>query len=98
MKMHKDIAYGNGLALSQLLILVCALLVSFSAFAADPVIRKSDYEDGDNKIQLKVRKDGRRALLTVSVVETGQNLGTVQANRSANLQEEKSLSSGQKVR
>ena len=97
MKMHTDIAYGNGLALSQLIILVCALLVSFSAFAADPVIRKSAYEDGDNKIQLKVVKAGRRALVTVSGVETGQFLGTFRANSRGKLEEEISLSAGQIV-
>ena len=65
MNMHKDIALGNGLALSKLLILVCALLVSFSAYAAGPLIKKSAYEDGDNKIQLKVLQAGRKALVTV---------------------------------
>lgn len=76
MNMHKDIVTGSALVISQLLTLVCALLVSLSAFAADPVIRKSTYEDGDHKIQLQVLKAGRRALVTVSGVETGQVLGT----------------------
>ena len=97
MNLHKDIAIRNGLAFSQLIILVCALLVSFSAYAADPVIRKSAYEGGDNKIQLKVVKAGRRALVTVSGVETGQVLGTFRASNAGKLEEEISLSSGQIV-
>ncbi|MGD9264906.1 MAG: hypothetical protein PVJ71_03915 [Lysobacterales bacterium] len=81
----------------QLVTLVCALLVSFSAFAADPVIRKSAYEAGDNKIQLKVMKAGRRAPVTVSGVETGQALGTFQADKKGQLETEISLASGQVV-
>ena len=97
MNMHKDITTGKGWVFSQLAILVCALLVGFSAYAADPVIKKSAYEDGDNKIQLKVIKAGRRALVTVSGVETGQILGTFRANKKGKLEEEISLSSGQVV-
>ena len=97
MNMHKDIAIKNGLAFSRLIILVCALLVSLSAFAADPVILKSTYEGGDNKIQLKVVKAGRRAKVTVSGVETGQVLGTFRADKAGSLEEEISLSSGQIV-
>ncbi|MDX2416175.1 MAG: hypothetical protein QNK19_01810 [Xanthomonadales bacterium] len=97
MNMHKDIVTGSGLVFSQLATLVCALLVSFSAFAADPVIMKSTYEDGDNKIQLKVLKAGRRALVTVSGVETGQALGAFRANKAGKLEQEISLSSGQIV-
>jgi len=97
MNMHKDIVTGSGLVFSQLATLVCALLVSFSAFAADPEIKISTYEDGDNKIQLKVLKAGRRALVTVSGVETGQALGTFRANKAGELEQEISLSSGQIV-
>ena len=82
MNMHKDIVTGSGLVFSQLATLVCALLVSFSAFAADPVIMKSTYEDGDNKIQLQVLKAGRRALVTVSGVETGQAPGCIPCQQS----------------
>jgi cytochrome c len=97
MDMRKDIATGSGLVFSRLAILVCALLVSFSAHAANPVIKESVYESGDNKIQLKVVKAGRRALVTVSGVETGQILGTYQANNKGKLEKEISLSSGQIV-
>ena len=81
MTMQKEIATGNAPVFSHLVILACMLLVSFSAYAADPVIKKSSYEDGDNKIQLKVVKAGRRAAVTVSGVETGQVLGTFRANK-----------------
>jgi cytochrome c len=95
--MQKDFTIRNDSLLSQLLVLVCALLVSFSAYAADPVIKKSAYESGDNKIQLKVLKAGRKALVTVSGVETGQILGTFRANGKGALEKEISLSSGQIV-
>jgi len=97
MNMHKDIVTGRGSFFSQLATLVCALLVSFSAFAADPVISKSTYEDGDNKIQLKVLKAGRGALVTVSGVETDQVLGIYRANKAGKLEKEISLGSGQIV-
>ncbi len=86
MNMHKDIATENGLVFSQLIILICVMLVSFSAFAADPVIKESKDEGGDNKIQLKVVKAGRRAHVTVSGVETGKVLGTFRANKRGKLE------------
>ena len=97
MDMHKDIVSGSRIVFTQLAIFVGVMLVSFSAYAADPVIKKSAYENGDNKIQLKVLKAGRRALVTVSGVETGQLLGTFRANKKGQLEEEISLSSGQVV-
>ncbi|MBT8072032.1 MAG: hypothetical protein KJO80_16490, partial [Gammaproteobacteria bacterium] len=97
MNIHRDISIGNGLALSKSFTLVCVLLVSFSAFAADPVIRKSTYEGGDNKIQLKVVKAGRGSKVVVSGVETGQILGTFRANKAGTLEQEIPLSSGQIV-
>ena len=97
MNKQKDITTGKGRVFSQMTILICALHVGFSAYAADPVIKKSAYEDGDNKIQLKVLKAGQRALVTVSGVETGQLLGTFHANKRGQLEEEISLSSGQIV-
>ena len=97
MNLYKDITTGKGPVFSQLAILVCSLLVGFSAYAADPVIKKSAYEDGDNRIQLKVFKAGRRALVTVSGVETGQVLSTFHADKRGRLEEEISLSSGQTV-
>lgn len=97
MNLYKDIAIGGGLTLSKFVIFVCGLLVSFSVFAADPVIRKSTYEDGDNKIQLKVLKAGRSERVTVSGVETGQVLGIFHATKRGRLEEEISLSAGQIV-
>ncbi|MEE4216744.1 MAG: hypothetical protein V2I48_03995 [Xanthomonadales bacterium] len=97
MNMHKDVTGRNGLALSKFVLLVCGLLVGFSVYAADPVIRKSSYEDGDNKIQLKVVKTGRSARVTVSGVETGQVLGTYRATKKGKLEEEIALSRGQIV-
>ena len=97
MNLYKDITIGKGPVFSQLAILVCALLVGFSAYAADAVIKKSAYEDGDNKIQLEVLKAGRRALVTVSGVETDQVLGTFRADKRGKLETEISLSSEQIV-
>jgi cytochrome c len=97
MNKQKEITTGKRWVFSQTAILVCALLVGFSAYAADPVIKKSAFEDGDNKIQLKVLNAGRRALVTVSGVETGQLLGTFNANKRGRLETEISLSSGQIV-
>jgi cytochrome c len=97
MNIHKDIAIGNGLAFPRLMILVCALLVSFSAYAATPVIKEAKYEAGDNKIHLKVVKAGRRAMVTVSGVETGQFLGKFRANKEGKLETEIYLGAGQIV-
>jgi nitrate reductase cytochrome c-type subunit len=97
MNKHKETAIEIRFTFSRLIIPVCALLVSFSAFAADPVIRKSAYESGDNKIQLKVVKAGRSAPVTVSGVETGQALGAFRANKAGKLEQEISLSAGQIV-
>ncbi|MBT8069675.1 MAG: hypothetical protein KJO80_04520, partial [Gammaproteobacteria bacterium] len=97
MKKPKDITTGIGLVFSQLAALLFALLFSYSIYAADPVIKKSQYESGDNKIQLAVVKAGRRALVTVSGVETGQVLGTFRANKKGKLETEISLGSGQIV-
>lgn len=97
MKMHKECVIGNVLALSKLIILVSALLVSLSAFAAAPVVKEAKYESGDNKIHLKVVNAGRKSLVTVSGVETGQVLGKYRANKEGKLEEEIYLEPGQIV-
>jgi hypothetical protein len=77
--------------------LVGTLLISVAAYAADPVIKKAEYGDGDHKIAFKVVKAGRKALVTVSGLETGQILGTYRANTRGKVEKEIYLSENQVV-
>ncbi len=83
--------------LFQLVILAFSMLVCGAAFAADPMIKTSKYEDGDHKIVVKVVEAGRRAPVTVYGQETGQVLGTFRANKEGKLEEEIDLRAGQVV-
>lgn len=67
---------------------VCALLIGATAWAADPVIKKSEYQSGDHKIVLKVEKAGRRASVTVISWETGEVLGKFRADKEGKLETE----------
>ena len=73
------------------------MLIVAAAYAADPVIEKSEYENGDHKIELKVLKAGRRAAVGVSGLETGQVLGNFRANKKGKIEAEIRLNASQVV-
>jgi hypothetical protein len=78
-------------------IFAVVMLISSAAFAADPVIKKSEYGDGDHKIEFKVVKAGRRASVTVSNLESGEVLGIYRANNRGKLETTIYLSANQLV-
>jgi hypothetical protein len=83
--------------LARLGIVFLAMFISGAALAADPVIKKSEYGDGDHKIEFKVVKAGRRASVMVSSLESNQVLGTFQANNEGKLEKTIYLSANQLV-
>jgi len=68
-------------------VVISMMLVGTVALAGDPIIKKSEYGDGDHKIAFKVVKAGRRATVTVSSLESGEVLGTYRANKEGKLEE-----------
>lgn len=72
--------------LFHLVALSTVIFFSAAVYAGDPVIKKSEYGDGDHKIEFKVVKAGRRASVTVSSVESSELLGTFRANKEGKLE------------
>lgn len=83
--------------LARLGIVFLAMVISSAALAADPVIKKSEYGDGDHKIEFKVVNAGRRAFVTVSSLESGEVLGTYRANKEGKLEKTIYLSANQLI-
>lgn len=77
--------------------LLSVLLFSTSVFSAAPVIKKSQYEAEDHKIEIKVVKAGRNSRVRIFAAESGQLLATYRANRKGRLKKEISLRPKQKV-
>lgn len=88
---------GSHRRLGRVSVLACLLSISTTVFAGVPEIKKSDYERSDHEIELKVVNAGDEALVTVSGLETGQPLGTYQADEEGKLEAKIELGAAQIV-